>query len=60
VSRDGVRKELVWRPASPWADAAATWRDAETLTIDYLPAGAASRSKLSRRIVDADWARPAP
>ena len=58
VSRDGVRKELVWRPASPWADATATWRDAETLTIDYLATDAASRSSLSRRVTDADWARP--
>jgi hypothetical protein len=58
VSRDGVRKELVWRPDSPWADAAATWKDAETLTIDYLPAGATSRARLSRRVADADWARP--
>ena len=58
VSRDGVRKELVWRPPSPWADAAATWKNAETLTIDYMPAGAASRSSLSRRIADPDWARP--
>jgi hypothetical protein len=58
VSRDGVRKELVWRPDSPWADAVATWKDAETLTIDYLPAGATSRSRLSRRVADADWARP--
>ena len=58
VSRDGVRKELVWRPDSPWADAVATWKDADALTIDYLPAGAPSRSRLSRRVADADWARP--
>ena len=58
VTRDGVRKELVWRPDSPWADAVATWKDAETLTIDYMAAGATSRSRLSRRVADADWARP--
>ena len=46
VTRDGVRKELVWRPPSPWADAVATWKNAETLTIDYMPAG---REPIERR-----------
>jgi hypothetical protein len=58
VSRDGLRKELVWRPDSPWADAAATWRDSETLSIDYMAAGATSRSRLLRRMAEADWVRP--
>ena len=58
VTRDSVRKELVLRPGAPWSDVVATWKDAETLSIEYSNAGAATRSRLTRRLADADWARP--
>jgi hypothetical protein len=58
VTRDAVRKELVLRPSGPWTDVVATWKDAETVAIEYTPAGAATRSRLSRRVADADWVRP--
>jgi hypothetical protein len=58
VSRDGVRKELVLRPGAPWTDVVATWKDAESLAIEYTAAGTATRSRLSRRLADADWVRP--
>ena len=57
VTRDGVRKELTWRPREGWSDAVATWRDAETVTIDYAVAGAQARSRLTRRLADTDWVR---
>ncbi len=61
VARDGVRKELVLRPSAPWTDVVATWRDADTVAIEYTVAGAATRSRLSRRVADAEWVRaPAP
>ena len=61
VTRDGVRKESSWRPREAWTDAVATWRDAEAVTIEYTAAGAPTRSRLVRRLADADWVRsPAP
>jgi hypothetical protein len=61
VTRDGVRKESSWRPREAWTDAVATWRDAEAVTIEYGVAGAPTRSRLVRRLADADWVRlPAP
>jgi len=57
VTRDGVRKELTWRPREGWSDAVATWRDAESVTIDYAVAGAKARSRLTRRLTDTDWVR---
>jgi hypothetical protein len=57
VTRDGVRKESTWRPSANWSDAVATWKDAETVTIDYTVAGAPARARLSRRLADTDWVR---
>jgi hypothetical protein len=57
VTRDGVRKESTWRPRESWSDAVATWRDADTVTIEYTVAGAQARARLSRRLADADWVR---
>lgn len=61
VTRDGVRKTLAWRPREPWIDAAATWKDANTIAIEYTPAGQQKTSALERSLADADWIRvPAP
>ena len=56
VTRDGVHKELVWRPAAAWTDATATWKDAQTIQIDYTAAGG-KPATLRRKLADADWAR---
>ncbi len=58
VSRDGVRKELTWRPAATWTDAVATWKDAQTIVIDYTAAGATTPSRTTRGLADARWVRP--
>jgi hypothetical protein len=58
VTRDGVRKELSWRPRETWSDAVATWKDADTVAIEYSVPGGQTRARLSRRLADADWARP--
>jgi hypothetical protein len=59
VTRDGVRKELSWKPAQAWTDAAATWKDAETLAVEFTPAGATGPSTLERRLGDSGWTRAA-
>ena len=58
VTRDSVRKELSWRPAATWTDASATWKDAQTIAIEYSVAGATTPSRLTRRLADTDWVRP--
>ncbi len=58
VTRDGVQKELAWRPAQKWDDAGVTWKEAGTLVVEYPPAGAASGATLERRLTDPDWRRP--
>ena len=57
VTRDGVRKELSWRPKEPWTDAVATWKDAQTIVIDYAPPGSDKRAMLTRKVSDSDWVR---
>jgi hypothetical protein len=57
VTREGVRKELAWKPKTAWSDAGATWKDAETLTIDYTPAGGGKPSVIERRLNEAGWTR---
>jgi len=57
VTRDGVHKEFLWRPAAVWTDATATWKDAQTIQIDYTAAGAGKPAMLLRKLADADWGR---
>jgi hypothetical protein len=59
VGRDAVIKELVWKPQPPWSDAAATWKNEDTLTFDYAVPGDDKRRALERRLADAAWSRPA-
>jgi len=49
VTRDGVHKELAWKPKEAWADAGATWKTAETLVVEYTPAGNAKAGVIERR-----------
>jgi hypothetical protein len=60
VSRDGLRKELAWSPGPAWIDAAAAWKDADTLTIEYTVAGQQSDSVLERKLADPAWKRLPP
>ena len=57
VSRDGVRKESVWKPGVAWSDATATWKSPESLVINYRPVGAAMAEVLERRVTDPTWKR---
>jgi len=58
ITKDSVRKELSWRPAAAWTDASATWKDDQTIAIEYSVAGATAPSRLTRRLADKDWLRP--
>ena len=60
VTRDGVTKELTWKPQEAWTDAGAKWKTAETLVIEYTPAGNAKAGQLERRLTDPTWQRVSP
>jgi hypothetical protein len=57
ITRDGVRKELSWRPKETWPDAVATWKDEQTIVIDHALSGTDKRATLTRRLADSDWVR---
>lgn len=60
VSRDGVRKELAWSPPTAWADATATWKDPDTIVVEFTAAAGATPATLERRLSDAGWRRTGP
>ena len=57
VTRDGVSKELAWKPKEAWADAGAKWKTAETLVVEYTPADDAKAGVIERRLTDPGWQR---
>lgn len=56
VTKDGVQKELSWKPAEAWDDAGVAWKDAGVVAVEYTRAGGAAGT-LVRRLTDADWRR---
>ena len=60
VTRDGFRKELLWATDPGWSDAGATWRDAETLVIEFNVSPAGASSTIERKLGDPEWTRIAP
>jgi len=60
VTRDGVRKELAWKPGEAWSDAGAKWKSAETLVVEYTLAGSGRAGVVERRLTDPGWQRVPP
>ncbi len=58
VTREGLRKEAAMKPAAAWADVTVSWKDGETLTIQYTPPGAAKPRTEDRSVSDRAWQRP--
>ena len=59
VAPDSLVKELVLTPGESWSDVAATWKDANTLAIEYTPAGADKATIVERKLADPVWKRVA-
>jgi hypothetical protein len=57
VTRDDVRKAQAWRPPLRWTDATATWKDADTLRVEYTVEGETAARTLERRIDAAGWSK---
>jgi len=61
VSKDGVRKELVWAPKDVLAVGAATWKDPDTVMLEFTVGDAdhPTERKLERKLSDPGWQRVA-
>jgi hypothetical protein len=57
VTRDGVLRELTWKPAGAWSEASVKWKDAETIVVEYTAAGTSEAKALERRLGDPAWSR---
>jgi hypothetical protein len=57
VAPESLVKELVWTAAESWSDVAATWKDANTLAIEYTPSGAGKAAIVERKLTDPVWKR---
>ncbi len=57
VSRDGIRKIASFRPAGVWRDVTVSWKDGDTLSVDYMLPGENKPRKQERRLDAADWRR---
>ncbi len=58
IARDGIRRELSWKPQPPWSDASVKWKDADTLVLQYTPVGGTESRTQERKLAAADWQRP--
>jgi hypothetical protein len=60
IARDGMAKELAWKPAVAWVDVTVQWKNAETLAIEFTPKGEDKPRTIERRLTDSDWQHVAP
>jgi hypothetical protein len=58
VTRDDVRKDRVLRPGVAWSDVTATWRDSDTIVIEFKRNGDDAPQRLQLAPGDSRW-RPA-
>jgi hypothetical protein len=57
IAPEGIARELVWKPAEAWVDAVATWKDENTVRVEYTAAGATGTRTLERKLADPGWTR---
>ncbi len=55
VTREGLVRELVYKPAAAWTDVTVAWKDPDTLTISYQAAGSELPRTVERKLTAADW-----
>jgi len=48
------------KPRNPWSDAVASWKNADTIAIEYTAADASERSRIEPRLDDPSWVRATP
>ncbi|MFO1399363.1 MAG: hypothetical protein U1F48_20115 [Burkholderiales bacterium] len=55
VTREGLVRELVYKPPVAWADVTVAWKDPDTLTVTYQAPGADAPRTVERKLTAADW-----
>jgi hypothetical protein len=60
VAPESLVKELVWTAGESWSDVVATWKDANTLAIEYTPSGTGKAAIVERSLTDPTWKRVTP
>lgn len=60
VTREGVRKEYSWNPNAGWTDAVASWKDTDTVVVEYGVSGQPAAQAIERRLADPGWLRHPP
>jgi hypothetical protein len=60
IAAESLVKELVLRPGEGWSDVAATWKDPDTVAIEYTPSGADKAAIVERKLTDPVWKRVTP
>ncbi len=57
VTREGLRKDASLSPPAAWTDVTVTWKDGETLTIQYAVPGEEKPRTEQRTLADKEWKR---
>lgn len=55
VTREGLVRELAFKPAGTWADVTVAWKDPDTLTLSYLAPGTDVPRTIERKLTAPDW-----
>ncbi|MFO1415470.1 MAG: hypothetical protein U1F10_16515 [Burkholderiales bacterium] len=55
VTREGLVRELSYKPPVAWADVTVAWKDPDTLTISYTAQGSDAPRTVERKLTAADW-----
>ena len=58
LSPNGALRESEWRPPEPWSDAGVSWKDSNTLAIEYSVPAVPEAKSLERRLNDPGWQAP--
>jgi hypothetical protein len=57
ITREGIRKELAWKPDGQWTDVSVQWKGDNTVVLEYTPKGEDKSHTMERRLSDAEWQR---
>jgi hypothetical protein len=59
VDKEGVRRDVAWKPPEKWADATVQWKGDDTLVLDYTRDGDGAPRKLERKLSEPGWTKAA-
>jgi hypothetical protein len=57
VARDGIRKELSWKPDAVWSDVTTQWKGDNTVVVEFKVKGDDKPRTVERRLTDPEWQR---